>query len=148
MVDGVFNNEKLQSEILVNGKREENKIFTCTYQKKSNMCISKNFIEEFNKLFVKRIRPDKVYGDGVTFTLFNKTKDGYEFINDNNCSTKRMSLNQTLKVKKFTDKQIDYIVSYEDSLLDKAFVLEKEDNEWKISKAYYHDLCKMDYYIE
>jgi len=147
MVDGAFNNERFNGEFIVNEKKLDNYSFDCVYNNKKDSCISKNFEESFNKLFVKRIRPQDVYGDGITFSWYTKIKDGYEFNNTSNCSVKRMGLNQSINIKEIYENKIEYLVYFDDLTVDKLFVLEKENGEWKISQAYYHDLCKLDYYI-
>lgn len=146
MVDGAFNNS-LGNEFLVNGKKLDKYSFTCSYNNKNDDCIISNFEEEFRKLFVKRITPERVYCDGVTFCWFTKINDGYKF-NNSNCNIKRMSLNETLKVKEIEKQKVEYLISFNDNEVDRSFVLEKEDGKWKVSKAYYHDLCKLDYSIE
>ena len=141
------NNKRFNGDFTVNKKKLDNYSFICSYKNKKDSCISNNFEEAFNKLFAKRIRPQDVYGDGITFSWYTKVKDGYEFNNTSNCSTKRMSLNQSISVKKIYENKIEYLVHFEDSTIDKLFVLEKENGEWKVSQAYYHDLCKLDYNI-
>ena len=155
MVDGAFNSERYNGDFTVNGKSLDNKdkIFTCTYQKKNNNeCIGNNFEEEFNSLFSSNIHYDTVYGDGNVY-IWYEYKDGkYIFNNLNNCSINRMDLNHKLEIEKIKENELIFIVNFNNSELNsinnKRFILIKEDDDWKISKAFYYDLCDMKYYIE
>ena len=61
-----------------------------------------------------------------------------------------------LKIESIERNKIVYQVSFEDESIgkvigrtyEKTFVLVNENRTWKISKAYYHDSCHMDYNIE
>ena len=61
-----------------------------------------------------------------------------------------MSLEQNIKLDSISNNKLTFNVT---SLNDtnktktKQFILIREDNDWKISKAYYHDICEMNYYI-
>ena len=84
MTDGVFNKEKSNVENKVNGKiiSDDKKVFTCEY--KNNVCISSNFVDEFQNLFANNIKYDKVYGDGLTYTWVEYKNDKYYFEYPNN----------------------------------------------------------------
>ena len=68
-----------------------------------------------------------------------------------------MSTKQILELVEKTDNKLTFKVIYVDDIkagiykgihdVSRDFVLIKEDNSWKVSKAYYHDPCFMDYYI-
>lgn len=155
MVDGAFNNERLDGEFTVNGKKlsDDNKKFTCTYKNKNdNTCIGNHFEEAFSNLFASNITYYIVYSDANYNTWFKYDKGKYTFINLVNCNAVRMSLNQELKINKITSDELDFIVIMQEErnqgVKNKEFVLIKENDEWKISKAYYHDLCEMDYRIK
>ena len=141
MVDGAFNKE----EFVVNNKKlnKEEKVFTCKY--KNNECISNNFESEFKKLFASNITYEKVYSDGISYSWFNYKNGNYYFNNINSCNVNRMSLNQEIKVIKIEDKKIVYEITIDNRKRD--FILVYEDNDWKISTAFYHDLCGMKYFI-
>ena len=154
MVDGAFNNERMKGEFTVNGKKikEEDKVFTCKYQKNKKECIGNNFEEEFNKLFSKKIRHDNVYGDGNIYVWYKYQDNKYIFNNLDNCSVNRMGLDHQIKVDKINSDEIIFEVSFNNNQINlintKKFILVLENNEWKISKAFYYDLCGMKYYIE
>ena len=62
-----------------------------------------------------------------------------------------MSLEQTLTIKEIYSDKIVYNVSYQGSykhINNYDFILIKENNDWKISEAYYNDLCEMEYHVE
>ena len=151
MVDGVFNNNQ-EDDFIVNGKvlKSDSKKFTCTYKNKNDdICIGNNFIEEFKRIFSSNLSYDDVYGDGNDPWI--KYENGkYVFSYINNCSTSRMSLEQNIKLDSISNNKLTFNVT---SLNDtnktktKQFILIREDNDWKISKAYYHDICEMNYYI-
>lgn len=155
MVDGAFNEKRIDGEFKVNGKTldKDKKIFTCNYLKKEkNTCVGNNFQEEFNNLFASNIKYDSVYSDKMTFTWY-KYKDGkYYFTNPNNCNIKRMSIEQKITVHEILDNKITYSVAYENDDYNRInyyyFTLINEENDWKISEAHYYDLCEMDYHIE
>ena len=155
MVDGAFNEERIGGEFIVNGKtlNKDKKIFTCKYSKKDNKtCVGNNFQEEFNNLFASNIKYDHVYSDKMTFSWY-KYKDGkYYFTNPNNCNIKRMSLEQKITVQEILDDKVIYNIVYENDDYNRMnylyFVLVNEENDWKISEAYYYDLCEMYYHIE
>ena len=160
MVDGAFNNQRYNEEFVVNGKKikDVNKKFTCTYEEDSKMCIGNNFEGEFKNLFASKINYNKVYGDGQSFYWYQKIDDTYQFTNMNTCNIGRMSVDQKIEVKEEEKDKISYIVTFNDSISSgiykgdrsytRNFVLIKEDGDWKVSEAYYHDPCYMDYYIE
>ena len=152
MVDGAFNDSKYNDEFVVNGKKldSDNKKFTCTYKNRKNNCIGNDFENEFKRVFASNITYSKVYGDGVLYTWFKYENGKYIFNYLNNCNTERMDINQIIKVSEITNNKIIYKVgSKEDNFKKtKAFVLIKENDDWKVSKAYYRDICEMGYNIE
>lgn len=148
MVDGAFNSEQYNEEYIVNDKSLGNndKIFTCIYQNKNDKeCISNNFTDEFNKLFSKNIKYDDVYSDGIMYSWYKLKDDKYVFNVLESCDVKRMNSKQRLSVIKINNNSITYEVSIDDDIKD--FILIYEDDEWKISKAFYHDLCELRYNI-
>ena len=153
MVDGAFNNERMNGEFIVNGKRlEKDSIkFTCVYKnKKDNTCIGNNFEESFQSLFSSNITYNQVYGDDSGNVWFKYDKGKYKFTNTNYCSVNRMNLKQNIKLHKINQNELEYYVSYKDSnngLRERTFSLIKENDIWKISKAYYEDLCEIKYRI-
>ena len=151
MVDGAFNNERLNGEFIVNGKKLDNNNFTCKYKnKKDNTCVANNFEEEFKRIFASNISHDDVYSDG-TYSWIKHEKGKYVFNINHNCSTSRMNLEQEIKLGSMDSKRMNFnIITKKDNnrVINRLFVLIKESNDWKISKAYYHDLCEMGYYIE
>lgn len=155
IIDGVFNSSRYKENYFVNGKeiQEENKLIVCKYLNKKS-CVVDNFEKEFASLFARSIRIDNVYGDGLSFRWYEENNHHYTFTNMNTCSISRMGLYHKLEVVEIKDDKIVYQVSFNDvinndeRLLKKKFILIQEDNNWKISKAYYHDLCHMDYFIE
>ena len=155
MIDGAFNSEKVNSEFTVNGKMldKDNKKFTCTYKnKKDNSCVGENFESEFKRLFASNITYNSVYGDGAFYTWIEHKNGKYIFNYINNCSISRMNLDQSIKLEDMNNKSLTFYVTIKDANYKKTktrlFVLVNEDNEWKISRAYYRDICEMDYYIE
>ena len=154
MVDGAFNSDKLKEDFVVNGKSlpKENRVFTCEYKKKSNECIGNNFEKEFNKLFASNIYYEDVYSDGIMYK-WHIYEDGKHVFNViDSCSVNRMGLDHKLSVNNVKDNEITYNVSFKnnntDKEINKTFVLIFENNEWKVSKAYYYDLCEIKYYIK
>lgn len=152
MVDGAFNDSRYKESFIINGKETNyNKDFTCTYSKGNNKtCFSDNFEESFKNLFVSSIKYDDVYSDGVSFAWYEKTSNGYKFTNMNTCNVKRMSKEQKVKVIGVKNDELSFEIEYEKNesyILHKLFVLKFEDGKWKVSNAYYHDLCHMDYEI-
>ena len=159
MVDGAFNDSRYNESIMVNGKIFNNKStrFVCNYDNKNSKCKAENFEESFNNLFSKNISYNDVYSDGLSYTWYEKNDNGFYFNNLNTCNVKRMSINQTIQLVDKTDDKLIYKVNFIDNVkegiykkehvISRDFVLVKEDSSWKISKAYYHDLCYMDYYI-
>lgn len=162
MVDGAFNDERYNNESFkVNGKTLKNKpAFTCKYDESKTSCYSTNFEKSFKELFASNVDINRVYGDGLAIRLYEKRGDKYKFTNKNTCEAGRMDLNHKLEVdekKENTDNEVTYKVTWEDDIPSgiykgkrtyrKEFVLTKEDGEWKISKAYYHDPCRMEYII-
>lgn len=160
MVDGAFNNERYKEEYTVNERKMDNvdKKFTCTYQEGSKKCIGNNFEEEFKKIFSNKITYNKVYGDGQAFYWYEKLDGKYQFNNINTCNASRMNTLQKLELVEEKSDKLTYTVTFEDNVKSgiykgnneykRNFVLIKEDGEWKVSEAYYHDPCYMDYYIE
>ena len=160
MVDGAFNDQRYNEEIIINDKKINDiyKKFTCDYDASNKTCIGNNFEEEFKNLFASKITYDKVYGDNQSFFWYKKVDNKYQFTNMNTCSISRMSLNQKIEVKEEEIDKITYVITFSDNvtssiykgnhLFKKDFVLIKEDGDWKVSEAYYHDPCFMDYYIE
>ena len=160
MVDGAFNKSRFNNQDFeVNGQKlSGNPSFTCLYQDNKNSCISTNFEENFHKLFANNIKMDLVYGDGVALRWYKKTDDGYIFTNSNNCNIGRMNTKQSLILKEKNTNELKFRVYYEekiadgifkgDHVFDEEFVLVKQDNQWKVSKAYYHDPCYMEYIIK
>ncbi len=155
MVDGAFNSEKLQNDFIVNGRllRDEDKKFTCKYlDKKSNECVGTNFEEEFKFLFASNLYYENVYSDGLMYSWHNYQNGKHTFTVIDNCNINRMGLEHELSISSIKENEIVYNVSFENehtkNKINKTFVLVLEDNEWKISKAYYYDLCEMKYYIK
>lgn len=151
MVDGAFNDERLGNSYLVNNKSlsDTQKLFTCIYQnKKKNTCVGKNFPDTFNNLFSKKITYNDVYGDGAFYTWYKYEKGEHLFTILDECNVGRMDLNQKIELEKINHNEIIYRVSSLSNLdKNKTFILVKEDGMWKISKAYYQDLCEMHYNI-
>ena len=154
LVDGAFNNERMNGEFIVNGKKMNNKdkVFTCKYQKNNIECVGNNFEKEFSNLFSNNIRYDNVYSDGNIYSWYKYQNNKYVFNNLNNCNINRMGLNHKLNVDMISKDELIYDIVFIDNQIEhvnkKKFILVLENNEWKISKAYYHDLCGMNYYIE
>ena len=152
MVDGVFNNTKDDNDFTVNGKElsKEDKIFKCNY-KNSRECIGENFEIEFSNLFSKNINYDKVYSDGIMNSLYTYKNNEYIFSNSSSCNENRMSLEHQLKVVNISNNKLTYKVEFinrQSKTIEKRdFSLIKEDNEWKISTAFYYDICEYKYYI-
>ena len=144
MVDGVFSNTKYK----VNDKEIKNSIIS---KPKDNSFVIDNFEEVFHNLFVNSISYNQVYGDGISFSWYKKENDKYIFSPDFECSNKKMGINHEIKVLNINRNEILYSVFFKDIDDDKEykreFVLTYENHKWKISKAYYHDSCRMDYYI-
>lgn len=159
MVDGAFNNVRYNNEdFTVNGRKAKKKpAFSCIYENDDKTCYSTNFEDNFHKLFASNVKLDIVYGDGASLRWYEKLEDKYSFTNNNGCEAGRMSLNQTLSVVNSTKEKIMYKVSYDEKLesgifkgehhFEKDFVLVYEDGTWKVSEAYYHNPCYMDYDI-
>ena len=155
IVDGAFNSERFDSDYLVNGKSlsNDNKTFTCKYKNKNDKeCLGNNLDIMFKSLFSNKITYDNVYSDGAIYTWYYFDNGKFIFNNLDNCQINRMPLNQEIKIIKIESDKITYQVSYENSKSKEKnyqdFILILENNEWKIVKAYYHDLCEMDYHIE
>ena len=154
MVDGAFNDDRMNETFSVNGMKikDSQKLFNCEYQKnKSNECMAINFEKAFNYLFANGIKYNEVYGDGITFTWYRVENNNYYFNSINSCNVERMSKEQNLRIKEMESDKIIYEVSSYDNNkqheINNEFILIKEDNQWKVAKAYYHDLCDMDYNI-
>ena len=151
MVDGAFNDERIGYSFKVNNHdlKEENKTFKCVYQKDKKSCISKNLEEEFKKTFSSSLTYKDVYSDGVSNSWYERKNNRDIFTNDNNCNTNRMNEIQKIEVSKIDPGKIKYTVSFKNGNREylKPFILIYENGVWKISSAYYHDLCGMDYNI-
>ena len=154
MIDGAFNNERLHEEFTVNGKKisKEDKIFTCKYKNtKSKECTANNFETEFKKLFSKNISYEKVYTDQAIYSWIYYKNGNYVFKNLDTCNVDRMGINHNIKVIEIKNNKIVYEVLFENRqshlMNKKYFKLINEDNEWKISNAFYYDLCGMRYTI-
>lgn len=155
MVDGAFNSEKLDGDFVVNGKilSDANKIFTCTYKNKNDdNCVGNNFESEFKKLFADNITYNDVYSDDDFYTWIKYENGKYIFHNLDNCNVTRMNLEQTITLESISNDKLVFFVIHENKsqtkIRKKDFVLIKENDDWKVSKAYYHDICELDYYIE
>ncbi len=152
VVDGAFNNDL--GGFKVNGKElaKEKKTFTCKYDKKTNNCIGEGFEDSFKNLFANHLSYDNVYSDGKIYTWYSYEKEKYKFDINHNCSIDRMPLNQELVLEKIEKDTLTYKVIFQEENKTKesknTFELIKENNKWKINKAYYHDLCGLDYYIK
>ena len=152
MVDGAFNDSKFDEEFTVNDKKlsDDKKIFTCVKNKKDNSCIGNNFEKEFERIFSANLNYQQVYGDGISYTWIKYENGKYIFTNIDSCSTIRMNTKQLIRINDINSNQLSFDVSSKDSNdLEKvrSFILVKENNEWKVSRAYYHDICEMDYNI-
>ncbi len=154
IVDGAFNSERFKEDFIVNNRKlgEEEKVFICKYpNKKSKECIGNNFENEFQKLFSKKINYEKVYSDDVLYSWISLKNGEYVFNDIDSCNVNRMGINHQLKVMNISDTKIIYEVEFLNNQTSKMtkrdFVLVLEDNEWKISSAFYYDLCGMRYTI-
>ncbi len=159
IVDGAFNDSRFKEKIKVNGKElsDDNKKFTCTYEKGSNTCLAANFEEAFANVFASNIKYDDVYSDGLAIKWYEKRGDNYYFKNTNSCNGERMSTEQTLEFVEQDSDKLVFKVTYIDNIaagiykgrrkVVKDFILVKEDSDWKVSTAHYHDPCYMDYNI-
>ena len=152
MVDGAFNESRMNGEYLVNNRKldKNNKVFVCIYSN-NNTCVSNNFYEEFYKLFSTNIKYEYVYGDGLTYSWIKEENNKFYFTNPNNCNINRMNLKQRLTIKEIHDKKIVYNINFHGNKkhdINQEFILQYENDDWKIVKAYYYDLCEMEYYIE
>ena len=159
MVDGAFNDSRYKESIKVNNKvlKSSDIDFKCNYDKENVKCKGENFEKSFEKVFASNITYDDVYGDGHAYRWYEKNDDGFFFNNLNSCNIERMSRNQTLEIVEAKKDKLTFKVKYTDNVKDgiykgehvntKEFVLIKENSTWKVSKAYYHDPCFMDYYI-
>ncbi len=152
MVDGAFNDERLNEEFIVNGKKldDKDKLFTCKYENNKE-CIGNNFDSEFKKLFSSSINYKNVYSDFKIYSWLKYSNGKYIFNNLNICNINRMGQNHELKVMKIDHHKIKYEVMFNnrqtDKIIKRNFILNLEDNEWKIVNAYYHDLCGINYTI-
>lgn len=152
MVDGAFNDQRFNYTFKVNNHvlKDEDKFFQCTYTNAKDSCISSNFESAFDKLFSSQINYDQVYSDGVVHTWYEKKNNKYVFANINTCNSVRMSENHHLTVLKIERGQITYKVQFDNGNYidcEKFFAIHYEDASWKITRAYYHDLCGIDYNI-
>ena len=154
MIDGAFNSERMGEDFIVNGNSlaKDDKIFTCKFKKKdSNECIGNNFPEEFANLFSKNITYGDVYSDGAMDYKLSYVDEEYIFNIMDGCGFNRMDNRHEISVVEVKDDSIIYKVLFrnkETNIMNKRdFILSLEDNEWKISKAFYYDLCGTKYYI-
>lgn len=152
MVDGAFNDQRFNYSFKVNNKMlgKEDKKFKCKYTNLIN-CVSNNFEKEFDILFASKVDYDEVYGDGVLHTWYEKKNNEYIFKNINTCNYQRMSENHKLSVLKIERGKITYKITFDNNNYikrEKIFVINYEDGKWKIARAYYHDLCGIDYNID
>ena len=154
MVDGAFNNERYNEEYVVNGNKmsDDDKIFTCKYKnRKRKECVGENFEQEFENLFSKNINYESVYGDQAIYSWVTYDKGKYIFKNLNSCNIDRMGINHHIEVTNIKSDVITYEVSFEGRQSGKVnkrkFILNLENNEWKIRRAFYHDLCGMRYVV-
>ena len=83
--------------------------------------------------------------------MIRKYIHGCHFNSLATCNINRMNTNQELKIMNISDTRITYEVLFKDNqishILKREFVLVLEDDEWKVSRAFYHDLCGMRYTI-
>ena len=145
IVDGAFNSEKHGGEYKINGKELVNKKFTCIY-KNNTTCVGKNFEEAFHDLFYSGITYKDVYSDLDSYSWVTYKNDEYVFNILNTCGISRMNLDQRMEINEISNDKLSFYVFSEDEN-HREFILVKEDNNWKISKAYYHDLCEQRYNI-
>ena len=146
MVDGAFNDK----EIRVNNKILEKDKMSFTCEKNNHKeCIGKNFPQAFNHLFSKNISYEDVYSDKESFYWMHEHDDNFYFSYSYYCNHSNME-NYSIKVNSEEKDKITYEISNLDSsrTFYKLFVLIKEDNEWKVSEAFYRDNCMFDYYIK
>ena len=119
--------------------------------KNDKTCIGNNFEEVFHNLFASSITYNDVYSDDSENGWLKYEKGKYLFTNINTCNVRRMNLNQTIKIFKIEKDKLLFDVLMEDSDYQnnqsREFVLVKENNLWKISRAYYEDLCEIKYSI-
>ncbi len=154
MVDGAYNSSRFNEDFMVNGKTisKENVQFTCEYKsKKDKECVGNNFESEFKNLFSKKINYEKVYSDGAIYSWISRKDNNYVFNNVDTCNINRMGINHELKVTSISLDKIEYEVTFDNrktnGLNKRDFILVKEDNEWKVSNAFYYDLCGLKYFI-
>ena len=155
IVDGAFNSKRFDGEFTVNGKKldDDNKKFTCIYKnKKDDTCVGKNFEESFHNLFSSNITYDDVYADDSRNAWISYKNGSYYFTNITSCNVNRMNLEQTIKIYEIEKDKLTFHVFIEDSgyqnTRKRIFSLIKENDIWKISKAYYEDLCEIKYSIK
>lgn len=155
MIDGAFNSERMNEDFIVNNKSlaKEDKIFTCKYKdKKSNECIGNNFEQEFQKLFSKTIDYNDVYSDRIMYTWYDHIDGKDVFTVLDSCDVDRMNTNQKLEIFSIKENEIIYNASFKNERTNKIttrnFILIFEDNDWKIKKAFYHDICAIKYNID
>ena len=155
MVDGAFNDERYHESFSVNGKTKVNSRFTCKYTlKNKNLCVSDNFSDAYKELFSNKIPYDIVYSDGSSYKWYEEKDGKYIFNNVNNCSNGRMNTKQRLVPVLIERNKITYKITFEEDdmhtprAMEKIFILKRESRVWKVSFAYYHDPCYMDYNIE
>lgn len=158
IVDGIFNTDD-NFTYVVNGKEltDENKIISCRNDiTKDKKCIIDDFETSFKNLFAHNIDYQKVTGDDMSSISVSIKDNQYTFKNISLCNEYHMGRLHHLKIESIERNKIVYQVSFEDESIgkvigrtyEKTFVLVNENRTWKISKAYYHDSCHMDYNIE
>ncbi len=159
MVDGAFNKQRYNNvDLEVNGEVLKNHSFKCEYRDNKEKCYGVNFEDNYYKLFSNKIDMNRVYGDGISLKWYEKANDEYIFTNTNNCNLGRMSNKQTLVFKEKKDNKLIFNVSFTEEVesgifkgthsFNEEFVLIKEDGNWKVYKAYYHNPCYMEYIVE
>ena len=159
MVDGAFNDSRYNSKLKVNGKViDSSKVsFVCKYDEQKEWCIGENFESAFKGLFASNITYRDVYGDGLAFNWYEQRADGFYFKNITACDVSRMSSEHTIELLSQESDKLTFKVSFTDNIKEgiykgehpknKDFILVKEGSDWKVSRAYYHDLCFQDYPI-
>ena len=139
MVDGAFNYQRYNNEdFYINDRKlEKNPDFTCKYDDEKKTCVGSKFEENYKKIFASGVKMEGVYGDGLAIRWYEQNADGYKFTNVNTCGVGgRMSTKQKLSVVEANKDKMVYKVTFD------------EKGEWKVSEAYYHDPCHMEYLIK
>lgn len=152
-IDGAFN-EKNQYYVNDKSFTKEQYPFICEYTKVKNKCYIKDFNTLFKKSFASNITYEKVYNDGISNSFYQLNNQDFVFNSKIICGSNNKIFKHHLIVEKIDNNKIEYLISYDnDEILKnhnyvKEFILVKEKGQWKISKAYYRDRCRMDYNIE